>query len=369
MMKQNLSQRTYLVEALTHIIGWGIVFGFPFLMMSRSGFNITWSGYLRHGCIVPLSFLVIFYLNYCLLIPRYLFSSHIKTYFVLNVVCILVIALGSHFWQEFTIAYNDIPRPNKRPDAPPKWIFFLRDVFSMVLTVGLSAAIRMSRRWAANEAARREAEQQRTEAELKNLRSQLNPHFLLNTLNNIYALIAFDADKAQQAVQELSRLLRHVLYDNQQNFVPLDKEMDFIRNYIALMRIRLSSNVTVETHFDIRPESRTEIAPLIFISLIENAFKHGISPTEPSYIRIRFSQTDHRVSCEITNSYHPKSQADKSGSGIGLEQVRRRLELSYPGRYTWQQGVDPSGKEYRSLLTIECENPPHPELSKQKNLI
>ena len=110
----------------------------------------------------------------------------------------------------------------------------------------LSAAIRLSGRWVQVEAARREAEKSRTEAELKNLRNQLNPHFLLNTLNNIYALIAFDTDKAQTAVQELSRLLRHVLYDNQQNFVTLGKEMDFIKNYIALMRIRLSSNVTVE---------------------------------------------------------------------------------------------------------------------------
>lgn len=353
-MKRNLSQRPYLVEVLTHIIGWGIVFGFPFLMMSRSGFNITWPEYLRHGCIVPLSFLIIFYLNYCLLIPCYLFKNHIKTYLILNALCILLIATGSHFWQEFILVHPDSVRPMKRPDGPPKWIFFLRDIFSMVLTVGLSVAIRMSRRWAANEAARREAEQQRTEAELKNLRSQLNPHFLLNTLNNIYALIAFDSDKAQQAVQELSRLLRHVLYDNQQNVVPLNKEMDFIRNYIALMRIRLASNVTVETHFDISPGNRTEIAPLIFISLIENAFKHGISPTEPSYIRICFSQKDNYVNCEITNSYHPKSQGDKSGSGIGLEQVRRRLELSYPNRYTWHQGVDETGKEYYSKLAIEC---------------
>ena len=187
MIKQNLSQRPYLVEALTHIIGWGIVFGFPFLMMSRSGFNITWTSYLRHGCIVPLSFLIIFYLNYCLLIPRYLFRNHVKTYLTLNVLCILLIATGSHFWQEFIMVHPDTLRPIKRPDGPPKWIFFLRDIFSMILTVGLSAAIRMSRRWAANENARREAEQQRTEAELKNLRSQLNPHFLLNTLNNIYA--------------------------------------------------------------------------------------------------------------------------------------------------------------------------------------
>lgn len=363
MMKRNLSQRPYLVEVLTHIIGWGIVFGFPFLIMSRSGFNITWPEYLRHGCIIPLSFLIIFYLNYCLFIPRYLFRNHIKIYLLMNAICILLIASGSHYWQEFIIAHPDTVRPMRRPDGPPKWIFFLRDVFSMILTVGLSAAIRMSRRWTANEAARHEAEQQRTEAELKNLRNQLNPHFLLNTLNNIYALIAFDTDKAQQAVQELSHLLRHVLYDNQQNLVPLNKEMDFIRNYIALMRIRLASNVMVETYFDISPEDRTEIAPLIFISLIENAFKHGISPTEPSYIRIRFSQTGNRVTCEIANSYHPKTQTDKSGSGIGLEQVRRRLELSYPGHYTWQQGLDKTGKEYRSTLTIDCNSTP--ELQKQ----
>ena len=222
----------------------------------------------------------------------------------------------------------------------------------MILTVGLSAAIRLSGRWVQVEAARREAKKSRTEAELKNLRNQLNPHFLLNTLNNIYALIAFDTDKAQTAVQELSRLLRHVLYDNQQNFVTLGKEMDFIKNYIALMRIRLSSNVTVETRFDIRPDSPTEIAPLIFISLIENAFKHGISPTEPSHIRIYFSESVHEVRCEIINSYHPKSEADKSGSGIGLEQVSKRLELTYPGRYEWKHGISEDGKEYKSVLTI-----------------
>ena len=181
----------------------------------------------------------------------------------------------------------------------------------------------------------------------------LNPHFLLNTLNNIYALIAFDTDKAQTAVQELSRLLRHVLYDNQQNFVTLDKEMDFIRNYIELMRIRLSANVTVETKIDVRPDSRTEIAPLIFISLIENAFKHGISPTEPSFIRIHFSESPGEIYCEITNSYHPKSMADKSGSGIGLEQVRKRLELTYPGHYDWKQGVSENMKEYKSVLIIK----------------
>ena len=266
---------------------------------------------------------------------------------------IVCVTAGVHFWQEYAFhAYAKVEDEGRRHMGPPKWIFIMRDFFSMILTVGLSAAIRLSGRWVQVEAARREAEKSRTEAELKNLRNQLNPHFLLNTLNNIYALIAFDTDKAQTAVQELSRLLRHVLYDNQQNFVTLGKEMDFIKNYIALMRIRLSANVTVETCFDIRPDSPTEIAPLIFISLIENAFKHGISPTEPSHIRIYFSESAHEVRCEIANSYHPKNEADKSGSGIGLEQVRKRLELTYPGRYAWQHGVSEDGKEYKSVLVI-----------------
>lgn len=352
-MKQILYSRSRIIEALINIIGWGIVFAFPFVMMTRSGFTITWMDYLRHGSIVPLSFLIVFYCNYCFLIPRYLFEGRIRQYLLLNILLIACVTAGVHFWQEYAFhTYAKADGESQRHIGPPKWIFIMRDFFSMILTVGLSAAIRLSGRWVQVEAARREAEKSRTEAELKNLRNQLNPHFLLNTLNNIYALIAFDTDKAQTAVQELSRLLRHVLYDNQQNFVTLGKEMDFIKNYIALMRIRFSSNVTVETRFDIRPDSPTEIAPLIFISLIENAFKHGISPTEPSHIRIYFSENVHEVRCEITNSYHPKSEADKSGSGIGLEQVGKRLELTYPGRYAWKHGISEDGKEYKSVLTI-----------------
>lgn len=352
-MKQFLYSRSRIIEALIHIIGWGIVFAFPFVMMTRSGFTITWVEYLRHGSVVPLSFLIVFYGNYCFLIPRYLFEGHIRQYLLLNVLLIVCVTAGVHFWQEYAFhAYAKVEDEGRRHMGPPKWIFIMRDFFSMILTVGLSAAIRLSGRWVQVEAARREAEKSRTEAELKNLRNQLNPHFLLNTLNNIYALIAFDTDKAQQAVQELSKLLRYVLYDNQQTYVPLGKETAFIRNYIELMRIRLSSNVQMTTQIDILPDSRTLIAPLIFISLIENAFKHGISPTERSFIHIHLAENETEVICEISNSNHPKNIMDKSGSGIGLEQVNRRLEILYPGQYTWQKGISEDGKEYRSRLSI-----------------
>ena len=201
-----------------------------------------------------------------------------------------------------------------------------------------------------------ELEEKTAQARYMALQNQLNPHFLLNTLNNIYALIAFDTDKAQQAVQELSKLLRYVLYDNQQTYVPLGKETDFIRNYIELMRIRLSANVQMTTQIDIQPDSQTLIAPLIFISLIENAFKHGISPTERSFIHIHLAENDTEVICEISNSNHPKNITDKSGSGIGLEQVSRRLEILYPGQYTWQKGISEDGKEYKSRLSIRVRD-------------
>ena len=343
----------YILEALIHVIGWGIMFGFPFFFVERENGNINWMAYVRHSA-VPLSFMIVFYVNYFLLVPRYLFQSQNKRYITYNILLLCAIGLMLHLWRSLTFDPSFVPK--HRSGVPPGWLFFVRDMLSLVFTIGLSAAIRMSARWTQAEAARKEAERSRSEAELKNLRNQLNPHFLLNTLNNIYALIAFDTDKAQQAVQELSKLLRYVLYDNQQTYVPLGKETDFIRNYIELMRIRLSANVQMTTQIDIQPDSQTLIAPLIFISLIENAFKHGISPTERSFIHIHLAENDTEVICEISNSNHPKNITDKSGSGIGLEQVSRRLEILYPGQYTWQKGISEDGKEYKSRLSIRVRD-------------
>ena len=350
-MKQTPSHTQRPLEATIHIICWIIIFGFPFFFIERANGNINWMAYVQHSA-VPLSFVIAFYVNYFFLVPKYFFTHQIKHYVTYNVTLLILIGLFLHFWPNLIPDTSLPPKPHKA-GMPPGWFFFVRDMLSIVLTIGLSAVICLSKRWSEAEAARKDAERIRTEAELKNLHNQLNPHFLLNTLNNIYALITFDADKAQQAIQELSKLLRYVLYDNQQNYVPLNKEIDFIRNYIELMRIRLTANVQMETHFDIASDSQTPIAPLIFISLIENAFKHGISPTEPSFIHIRMAEDENkRVTCAIRNSYYPKNRTDKSGSGIGLEQVSRRLELTYPKAYTWHKGITSYAKAYESILTI-----------------
>lgn len=353
-MKKALTHNRTL-EVLIHIISWTFVLFFPILMTDRSEEGFEWQRYVRYS-IVPLVFIALFYLNYLILIPKYLFKEQVYRYILYNILIMIAAGCFLQLWQSKMAPPPPIEISMPRRSMPRKYFFFIRDIISMFFAISLSAIIRISLRWSHIESARREAEKSKTEAELKNLRNQLNPHFLLNTLNNIYALIAFDTDKAQQAVQELSKLLRHMLYENQLNYVPLSKEVDFICNYIELMRIRVSSNVTLDTQIHISKESRTPIAPLLFISLIENAFKHGISPTESSYIRIFLSEEEEKIICEIVNSNFPKNNQDKSGSGIGLTQVGKRLELLYPGQYSWHQELRKDGKEYVSHLEITSSN-------------
>lgn len=345
------------LEITIHVISWFLIFVFP-MMLPEWGNKIDWAQYLRHS-IVPLCCFIVFYVNYLYLVPRHLFKNEGGRFLFLNVLSIFMIALVIHFSHDL---FWEPPRPDfaseRMPVSPPphRWMFWGRHLVMLMFVAGLSTAIRVSIRWRHTERRLVQAEREKSEAELKNLKSQLNPHFLLNTLNNIYALIAFDGNRAQEAVQELGRMLRYVLYDNQSAKVPLEKELEFVDNYISLMRIRLPKSVEVSVHLD-AGKKPLEISPLIFISLIENAFKHGVSPTEPSLISISIcGHTDGRVTCEIMNSNHPKNEADKSGSGIGLMQVRRRLELSYSGCYEWEKGTSNDGRTYISTLTIQTSD-------------
>ncbi len=336
---------------LIHVLCWGFVACMP-LLFGHS--DDRWPRTLHHflrSLGGTLTCALLFYINYLWLIPRLLFKERRRAFYLSNVLLVLAgMGLIYGWW-----LLNNHVMPAIDPSAgprPPRLPMFFYNIIMLALVVGLAIAVRMSQRWQHLEEARREAERSRTEAELANLRNQLNPHFLLNTLNNIYALIAFDTDKAQHAVEELSRLLRHVLYDNQQSFVPLYKEVEFMNNYVELMRIRVTDHVHIDTHIDIAPDDATPIAPLIFISLVENAFKHGIAPNGSGRIAIEMSQHDGDITCCITNSNHPKRGNDKSGSGIGLEQVGKRLELMYPGRYTWERGTTDDKTMYFSKIVI-----------------
>ena len=343
-------------QNIIHIVCLAVVICFPLLFfVSGDSWGERFSRFVR-SLGGPLSYMLVFYVNYVWLVPRYLFKKRYKTFFLANIV-VLALGFGVMFgwWNLMTAISHDLPQPGSRPPKGRPWPIFHASLMLMLI-VGLSVAVRMMQRWQQLEQDKKEAERSRAQAELKNLRNQLNPHFLLNTLNNIYALIAFDPDKAQTAVGELSKMLRHMLYDNQQNYVPLYKEVEFIKNYIELMKIRVTDNVKITTDIDIDAEDSTPIAPLIFISLIENAFKHGISQSGSGTISIAMSNDNGLIKCAITNSNHPKQANDKSGSGIGLEQVKQRLALMYPHAHEWHYGVTDDGNTYFSTLILNSND-------------
>lgn len=339
-----MKENKRVLQVLIHVIGWGIIFCFPLFVASKEG--MTWERYLGYF-FVPVAFMLVFYSNYFLFIDRWLFRKKLFQFIVLNVAVILFVELCLDWWMNYHFAH--FIGEEKGGPHPPKAMFMVRDYVLMILVAALSVAIRMTGNWYRMESERRELEKGRAEAELKNLKNQLNPHFLFNTLNNIYSLISFSPEKAQHAVHDLSRLLRYVLYDNNQNFVPLMKEIEFVNNYIALMKIRLPRHVILET--EVYTESNVPVAPLLFITLIENAFKHGVSPVEPSFIRILLNtDAGGEIVCCIENSFFPKGEQDKSGSGIGLDNLRKRLDLLYPHCHILTTGV--TGGCYRAELRI-----------------
>ena len=331
---------------LIHIVGWGILICSPLFFTGRSGVSSV-EDYVR-SIIVPLSFMSIFYINYIWLIKRFLFRRETRWFLLCNMLLILAMMGLVHLCMTYAIPDEMMKHPHPRP-LRDEIGFHAINVAIYSLVTGLSVAIRMTNGWYQVEANQRELERERAEAELSNLKSQLNPHFLFNTLNNIYSLIAFSPEKAQEAVHDLSRLLRYVLYESNQPLVPIEKDLDFLRNYIELMRIRLPRHVDLQTDIEAATPG-VMIAPLLFISLVENAFKHGVSNSQPSFIQITIRQAGDAISCSIRNSYFPKTAGDKSGSGIGLSNLEKRLSLLYPECYHLAYGKE--GENYVAHLVI-----------------
>lgn len=377
------------LQVLLHVAVWGAILMSPLIFVGNEDRDDI-GGYIING-VIPLTLLIVlFYANYFYLVPKHYLGGKKRIYWIANIVMIAVFTIATHAWLEFNCkehqpepeGWTAPPRDAEPPDidrmqryvqpeigpAPPqresekgprpipkdtdKLFFMLRDIFNLCFSAGAATFIVVSMRWKEADEARKKAEAAKTEAELKNLRNQINPHFLLNTLNNIYALTAFDTAKAQTAIHELSSLLRHILYDNQNSYVRLNDEVAFMRSYIDLMKIRLNNNVEVTVNIDVSERNDIMIAPLIFISLIENAFKHGVSPTKHSFIRVTIAADGGRVMCLIENSNFPKDTNDHSGHGIGLRQVKQRLEISYKGRYEWTKGLSTDGNVYTSKITL-----------------
>lgn len=232
---------------------------------------------------------------------------------------------------------------------PPVFIGQL-DVVAFVivfLMLGMNLGIKLYCKSDADEKRMKDLVQKNLEQQLEYLKYQINPHFFMNTLNNIHALVDIDPEKAKATIEELSKMMRYVLYEGAKTMIPLQREAAFIGNYITLMRLRYTDKVEIEVEMPAEmPEGN--IPPLLLITFIENAFKHGVSYLRKSFISVRLEVVGDRIHFECNNSRMP-AENDVHG-GIGLKNVKKRLQLIYGDDYTFT--VNDSYDIYEVTLDI-----------------
>jgi sensor histidine kinase YesM len=228
---------------------------------------------------------------------------------------------------------NEIPPPLFFRERYPRMVYFitLKDALSSgIVILLLSGFIKLAHSLFISEKQKKILENERLNAELNFLKLQINPHFLFNTLNSIYSQAHFKSEQTEHSILKFSRIMRYVLYDSSTDKIPLSRDLEYISNYIDLQQLRLSKNITI--HYDVTgPVNGLSIAPLLLITFIENAFKHGISYTAPSEIKIAIAVTGNELSLTVGNAITQSSRG--SAGGVGLINARRRLDVIYPGRH------------------------------------
>ena len=329
------------MKFLTHIASWAVVCILPALIFISEG-NQRFEEALSRS-LTSLPFLMfLFYSCYYWLIDKLWFK---KQYIVFILVVVGLILCMSYSKYEL-FSYFDFHKGKRR--MPPFHAFMYFDFLSNLLPVVFAMAIRYAQRNFSLEIAQKEAQAHKLQADLTQLRYQLQPHFFFNALNNIYSLIAFDPQKAQQSVHSLSKLMRHFMQNIDQKQISLAEEVDFLQQYISLMQLRLTDKTTVRVDFP-KEVPQLTIAPLLFISLVENAFKHGVSATEATELSFSLRVEKNKVLFRSENTIIPKQESLYS-SGIGIDNLKKRLRLLYPEKH--QYTVEERDGRYIAQLTI-----------------
>jgi len=276
-------------------------------------------------------FFILFLVNIFLLVPRLLFNGKQSQYATIVVVILIIVTAIDIIIHQGLRPPNGPGIGNHVNDVRQGSLLgtLLNNIITGILIIGTGTAFKLHEKWGNEEKLRKDAEKEQLKTNLALLRHQVSPHFFMNTLNNIHTLIEIDATKAQDAVERLSVLMRYLLYDSAQNTIKLKKEIEFIHSFISLMQLRHSDEVEVTT---IIPEEIPDanIPPMLFISLIENAFKHGTCYPLKSYIHFELQLEQASLRCIIKNSKHPgKGHSQGEYSGIGLENIKESLQLLY----------------------------------------
>jgi len=361
------------IEIFIFSIIWVAVFSVPFFNQ-RIDNTVNW-GKVFGEWITMISFLILFLLNTLFLVPKFLFQKRYSSYIILALFTVVLVIGVTISVRQFLSPQQPLGMPpmelgpgmppmelgpgmpppqGYKPIVPPApkslFMIFIDNLILSLLVIGVSTAIKMVSQWLNEESKRKDIEKEQLKTELALLRHQVSPHFFMNTLNNIHALIDINAEDAKNTIIQLSTMMRYLLHDTAQGKTTLRKEIAFIESYIALMKLRFPDNVTVT--IDI-PENiqDIEIPPMLFISFIENAFKHGVSYKAESYVVFKMEHAGKQLKCIIKNSKHTGQESvGQSYSGIGMANIKKSLKLLFGSDYTLN--ISENDKQFEVQLII-----------------
>ncbi|MBL7765511.1 MAG: histidine kinase [Chitinophagaceae bacterium] len=271
--------------------------------------------------------IIFFYVHYYYLIPEYYFKKNYPAYVLVSAICIvLIMSLPVLLIKDTSVqAAVNVLVEQPRTD-PPFLLKYKSNIFLFLVILFASLAMRVNIRW-------RQSQREKISSELSFLKAQINPHFLFNSLNTIHSLALQQSDYTSEAVVKLSGMMRYVLSDAREDFVTLEKEITYIQNFIDLQKARFGDTADVYLHVSAGIDEEKKIAPMILITFIENAFKHGVNPEVRSEIDINITTNGDWLTLLVSNlKVHHKSVEDLK-TGQGLANVKKQLEYLYAARY------------------------------------
>ncbi len=318
---------------IMHLLFWCIYFSFFFYQIISSPWaredDIKFMTLFINALSHTVFLMVVAYLNYLYIMPRYLNHKNGGRYlleFLSGAAVVLVVYIYVKRWIVDGYTHQD------------KFYYSSRFAISSFVTATLVSAfvalLRFFTEWRDLEDQREKLKNEKLTAELRFLKNQINPHFLFNTLNNLYALAYSQSPQTTEVISRLSQMMRYMVYDCNHDLVPLEKEIEYMRNYISLEKLRLNNEIPIE--FEVQGEvSNKKIVPLLLIPFLENAFKHGVANNnKDTWVKAVLNGNQNQVSLTVSNSkLQLNGSAASTDHGIGLENVRKRLELNYPKKH------------------------------------
>ena len=329
------------ITLFLHIFAWLIIFIIPyhFIKTVLYGFE-NYIPYRAYNNVIGYS--LIFYLSYFWLVPQYFFRNRKGKFFLLTAGSIIIVSalytlLDVYIFfdlDQIQLVNNNHIKEIGEISITSEAIQLMYFYTFSILISGFSLGLVMLKKHAKNEREKKELEKEKLNSELALLKNQISPHFFFNTLNNIDSLIDIDTNDAHDSIYKLSKLMRYMLYESQNELSLLNDEVNFIKNYIDLMKLRLIDKFELVVDLPKNCDA-LKIHPLLFIPFIENAFKHGVTYRKHSFIHVNMSVDEKHIKFSTKNSIAVKNQPEeKQFKGIGLENVKKRLALLYPGNHS-----------------------------------